>query len=62
MDEFDDFYRARAGAMRRNAAALIGVDAADDACQDAWARIGRAWEDPDPDRRDAWAFRIVRNC
>lgn len=62
MDEFDDFYRARAGAMRRYASALIGVDDADDACQDAWARIWRAWEDPDPDRREAWAFRIVRNC
>ena len=48
--------------MRRYAAALVGVDDADDVCQEAWVRIWRAWDDPVPDRREAWAFRIVRNC
>lgn len=34
----------------------------DDVLQDAWARAWRAWEQADPARRDAWFFRIVRNC
>ena len=62
MDEFDDFYRGRAAAMRRYATALVGAVDADDVCQEAWARIWRAWADADPERREAWAFRIVRNC
>lgn len=62
MDGFEDFYRRRAGEVRRYAAAIVGHDDADDACQDAWLRIWRAWGDADPARRDAWAFRVVRNC
>ena len=62
MDEFDDFYRDRAAAMRRYAVALVGPVDADDSCQEAWSRIWRAWDEADPERRDAWAFRIVRNC
>ncbi|HVW32773.1 MAG TPA: RNA polymerase sigma factor [Acidimicrobiia bacterium] len=45
----------------RYAAAIVGIDDADDACQEAWMRIWRAWENADPERLDAWAFRIVRN-
>lgn len=62
MDGFEDFYRRRAGEVRRYAAAIVGHHDADDACQDAWLRIWRAWGDADPARRDAWVFRVVRNC
>lgn len=61
MDDFEDYYRKRAGALRRYAAAIVGPGDADDACQDAWLRIWRSWDDADPDRRDAWAFRVARN-
>ncbi|MDP1795485.1 MAG: sigma-70 family RNA polymerase sigma factor, partial [Acidimicrobiales bacterium] len=61
MDDFDDYYRKRASALRRYAAAIVGPGDADDACQDAWLRIWRSWDDADPDRRDAWAFRVARN-
>lgn len=62
MDEFEDFYRRRAGDVRRYAAAIVGAEDADDACQDAWLRIWRAWDSADPDHRDAWGFRVVRNA
>lgn len=62
VDAFEDFYRRRAGDVRRYAAAIVGPGDADDACQDAWLRIWQAWDRADPDRRDAWAFRVVRNC
>ena len=48
--------------MRRYASAIVGQGEAEEACQEAWLRIWRAWGSADPDRLEAWAFRIVRNC
>jgi RNA polymerase sigma-70 factor (ECF subfamily) len=59
---FEDFHARRAGDALRYAAAIVGSREAEDACQEAWLRIWRAWGRSDPDRLDAWAFRIVRNC
>lgn len=63
--EFEAFYRDRAADARRYAATILAQRAAldlDDALQDAWARAWRAWDQGDPARREAWFFRIVRNC
>jgi len=46
----------------RYATAILGREAAEDACQDAWLRTWRSWGTADPTRLDAWFFRIVRNC
>ena len=59
---FEDFYRSRASALRRYAAAVAGPALADDACQEAWLRIWRSWDSAEEDRRDAWARQVVRNC
>jgi RNA polymerase sigma-70 factor (ECF subfamily) len=59
---FEDFHARRAGDALRYAAAIVGQREAEDACQEAWLRIWRSWGRSDPDRLDAWAFRIVRNC
>jgi RNA polymerase sigma-70 factor, ECF subfamily len=59
---FEDFYRRRAGDALRYATAIVGQEEAEDACQEAWLRIWRAWEQADPVRLDAWAFRVVRNA
>ncbi|MFN2543382.1 MAG: RNA polymerase sigma factor [Actinomycetota bacterium] len=48
--------------MRRYATAIVGMGEAEEACQEAWLRIWRAWGSADPARLEAWAFRIVRNC
>ena len=59
---FEDFHARRAGDALRYATAIVGQREAEDACQEAWLRIWRSWGRTDPDRLDAWAFRIVRNC
>ena len=59
---FEDFYRGTAAGMRRYATAIVGPGEAEEACQEAWLRIWRAWGSADPARIEAWAFRIVRNC
>ena len=59
---FEDFHAHRAGDALRYATAIVGQREAEDACQEAWLRIWRSWGRSDPDRLDAWAFRIVRNC
>jgi RNA polymerase sigma-70 factor, ECF subfamily len=59
---FEELYRRRGDDALRYATAILGVDDARDACQDAWLRVWRAWGSADPARLDAWAFRIVRNC
>ena len=59
---FEDFHSRRAGDALRYAAAIVGPRDAEDACQEAWLRIWRSWDQADPDRLDAWAFRVVRNC
>lgn len=64
-DEFEAFYRQRAQDARRYAAAILAQRAPrdlDDALQNAWARAWKAWDQADPQRREAWFFRIVRNC
>lgn len=63
--EFEAFYRDRADAARRYAATILAQRAdahLDDALQNAWARAWKSWDRCDPERRDAWFFRIVRNC
>jgi RNA polymerase sigma factor (sigma-70 family) len=59
---FSEFYARWSGDAQRYAWAIAGPDCAEDACQDAWERIWRHWDRPEPDRREAWALRIVRNC
>jgi RNA polymerase sigma-70 factor, ECF subfamily len=59
---FEDLYRRRGEDALRYATAILGVDDARDATQDAWLRVWRAWGSADPDHLDAWAFRIVRNA
>lgn len=59
---FEDFYRRRAGDALRYATAIVGREEAEDACQEAWLRIWRAWGQADPAHLDAWAFRVVRNA
>jgi RNA polymerase sigma-70 factor (ECF subfamily) len=58
---FEELYRLRGEEYLRYATTILGVDDARDACQDAWFRVWRAWDKGDPERRDAWALRIVRN-
>ena len=59
---FEDFYRTRSTGLRRYAVAVAGAGSADDACQEAWLRIWRAWGTAERGREDAWARQIVRNC
>jgi RNA polymerase sigma-70 factor (ECF subfamily) len=59
---FEDFYRSRARGLHRYAATIVGPSHADDACQDAWLRLWRAWGSAEDDRLDAWARQVVRNC
>lgn len=59
---FEDFYRTHAAGLFRYAAAVAGPGLAEDACQDAWLRMWRAWGSADAGRLDAWARQVVRNC
>lgn len=59
---FEDFYRARAPGLFRYATVVAGRSLAEDACQDAWLRMWRAWGSADESRLDAWARQVVRNC
>jgi RNA polymerase sigma-70 factor (ECF subfamily) len=59
---FEDLYTRRGADALRYATAILGADDARDATQDAWLRVWRAWGSAEPDRLDAWAFRIVRNA
>jgi RNA polymerase sigma-70 factor, ECF subfamily len=59
---FEEHYRRRSGDTVRFAATIVGPANAEDVCQEAWTRIWKAWGQADPDRLDAWTFRIVRNC
>ncbi|HAM02082.1 MAG TPA: hypothetical protein DCQ30_07605 [Acidimicrobiaceae bacterium] len=60
--DFEDFYRTRAPALHRYATTVAGPDVAEDACQEAWLRMWRAWGSADDQRLDAWARQVVRNC
>lgn len=57
---FEDLYARMAMPALRYATAIAGPEA-EDACQEAWLRIWRSWDDADEGRRQAWAFRVVRN-
>lgn len=59
---FEDFYRSRSAGLYRYAATVVGRAHAEDACQDAWLRIWRAWGSAEDERLDAWARQVVRNC
>lgn len=59
---FEEHYHRRSADTVRFAAAIVGSANAEDVCQEAWTRIWKAWGQADPDRLDAWTFRIVRNC
>jgi RNA polymerase sigma-70 factor, ECF subfamily len=59
---FEEHHRRRSADTVRFAAAIVGPANAEDVCQEAWTRIWKAWGQADPDRLDAWTFRIVRNC
>lgn len=61
-ETFEAFFRRRGRDLHRYATAILGLPDADDACQEAWLRIWSAWRTADPERREAWAHRIVRNC
>jgi RNA polymerase sigma-70 factor (ECF subfamily) len=58
---FEELYARMALPAIRYATAIAGAEA-EDACQEAWLSIWRSWEEPDPARREAWAFRVVRNA
>ena len=59
---FEDFYRSRAPGLFLYASAVAGPALAEDACQEAWLRMWRAWGNADVARIDAWARQVVRNC
>src|SRR5437660_11942217 len=59
---FDQFHQSRSRDAMRYATAILGREAAEHACQDAWLRTWRSWGAADPSRLDAWFFRIARNC
>lgn len=58
---FEELYTRMAVPAIRYATAIAGADA-EDACQEAWLSIWRSWDECDPARREAWAFRVVRNA
>jgi RNA polymerase sigma-70 factor (ECF subfamily) len=58
---FEAFYEQKQPNTLRYATAIVGVLDAEDVCQDAWLRVWRAWGTAEPERLDAWVFRIVRN-
>lgn len=58
---FEELYARMAMPALRYANAIAGGDG-EDACQEAWLRIWRSWDDADEERREAWAFRVVRNA
>lgn len=63
--DFRDFYLRHAEAAKRYATTILGprrLAEVPDVLQNAWIRAWRSWEHADPVRREAWFFRIVRNC
>jgi RNA polymerase sigma-70 factor (ECF subfamily) len=59
---FEVFYERTHPDTLRYATAIVGFRDAEDVCQDAWLRVWRAWGTAEPERLDAWVFRIVRNA
>lgn len=62
MRSFEDFHHQRAKHALHYARAILGSDAAEDVCQEAWLRVWKSWGSADADNLDAWLFTIVRNC
>jgi RNA polymerase sigma-70 factor (ECF subfamily) len=65
VDVFDAFHARLDESARRYAAVILGArhrEEVADVLQDAWARAWRSWASADPDRREQWFFRIVRNA
>lgn len=62
MLSFDDFHHQRAPRVLHYARAILGADAAEDACQEAWLKAWRNWGSADPSKLDSWLLAIVRNC
>lgn len=58
---FEELYARMALPAFRYATAIAGAEA-EDSCQEARLRIWRSWGEADLARREAWAFRIVRNA
>lgn len=64
-DEFSAFYASVGPSAARYARAVLGRAQAselEDVLQEAWGKAWRSWPSSDPTRREAWLFRIVRNC
>ncbi|MDP9388124.1 MAG: RNA polymerase sigma factor [Actinomycetota bacterium] len=59
---FEDFHRSKAKHALHYARAILGSDAAEDVCQEAWFKAWRAWGSADPEKLDTWLLAIVRNC
>jgi len=59
---FEHFHRRYAEDALRYARAIVGPDAAEDACQEAWLRAWRAWGSADPSKVEYWLRTIIRNC
>ncbi|MGH9157279.1 MAG: RNA polymerase sigma factor [Acidimicrobiales bacterium] len=62
MTSFEEFHRLRAKHALHYARAILGSDAAEDVCQEAWLKVWRAWGSADPTKLDSWLLAIVRNC
>lgn len=62
---FAAFHDDHAANVARYARAILGREREaelEDVLQEAWAKAWRAWSSSDPATREAWLFRIVRNC
>src|SRR5436190_653269 len=62
---FEGFHQQIRTDAARYAATILGprqFDVLDDVLQEAWSRAWRAWDASDPERRNGWFLRIVRNC
>lgn len=62
MTSFEDFHHRRSRHALHYARAVLGTDAAEDVCQEAWIRVWRHWGDAAPEKLDPWLLTIVRNC
>ncbi len=59
---FEDFHRQRERHALHYARAILGLDSAEDACQEAWLRAWRSWGSAKEESLDGWLLTIVRNC
>ncbi len=59
---YETFHRQQWPATLRYARGIVGDQAADDVCQEAWMRIWRIWYTATVENREAWMITIVRNC